>query len=90
MITLEDFQHKSSMDLGSSEKPTINPIVCIGTTGSIEVNVFTSTYKSDGVWHKRPCVEIAKVNSVQMRLMEVEAVIDLLQEAIAFWREEGM
>lgn len=76
------------MDLKPGTKPTINPIVCIGTANGIEVNAFTSTYKSDGVWHKRPCVEIRGMNSVQMLLPTVEAVIDLLQEALAFWREE--
>jgi len=66
----------------------MRPIICIGTTNGIDVNVFTSSYKADGTWHPRPCVEIRRMNSVQMLLPEVEAVIDLLQEALAFWREE--
>jgi len=66
----------------------MHPIICIGTTNGIDVNAFTSSYKADGVWHNRPCVEIRRMNSVQMRLPDVEAVIDLLQEALAYWQEE--
>ena len=63
-------------------------IVCIGTAGGIEVNAFVSKYKADGTWHNRPCVEIRRMNSVQMHLSEVRAVIDLLEEAVAHWQEE--
>jgi hypothetical protein len=72
-----------------SKSPPIRPIVCIGETNGIEVNVFASNYKADGVWYVRPCVEIRRMNSVQMLLPDVEAVIDLLQEALAYWQEEG-
>ena len=64
-------------------------IICIGTANGIDVNVFTSSYKSSGMWHHRPVVEIRRASSVQMLLPEVEAVINLLQEALAFWQEEG-
>lgn len=68
----------------------LKKVVCIGTHNGIDVNAFTSSYKDHGgVWHHRPCVEIRKANSVQMLLPDVWEVINLLEEAVAFWQEES-
>jgi len=64
-------------------------IICIGTCNGIDVNAYYSSYRKDGEWIQRPIVEIRRMNSVQMLLPEVEAVIDLLQEAMAHFREEN-
>jgi hypothetical protein len=61
----------------------LDDIVCIGVVKDIEVNV----YANKG--GKRPYVELRRHNGVQMHLSEVEDVIDLLSEAVAFWKEEG-
>jgi hypothetical protein len=69
--------------------PADKRIVTIGTTSGIDVNVFYAASYSNNVVSKMPIVEIRRANSIQMRLAEVEAVIELLQEALAYWREEG-
>lgn len=66
----------------------MDDIVCIGTTNGIDVNAYYTTSWHKGTPIKIPCVEIRRMNSVQMRLPEVEILIDLLQEAMAHWREE--
>ena len=64
--------------------------ICIGTSNGIDVNVYYTT-SWQGSWATRtPCVEIRRMNSIQMRLSEVEALIDLLQETLAYWQEEGV
>ena len=67
----------------------MDDIICIGTTNGIDVNAYYSSYRKDGEWIQRPIVEIRRMNSVQMVLPEVETVIDLLQEAMAHFREES-
>jgi hypothetical protein len=68
---------------GFSLSQELDDIICIGVVKDIEVNV----YANKG--GKRPCVELRRHNGVQMHLSEVEDVIDLLSEAVAFWKEEG-
>jgi len=67
----------------------MNSIVCIGVSNGIEVNAFYSTMVKDGKKIERPCVEIRGANGIQMHLSKVEGVIELLQEALEYWREEG-
>jgi hypothetical protein len=68
----------------------MKPIVCIGTINhNTEVNAYYSTMHKDGKKIERPCIEIRKMNSVQMLLQDVRPLIDLLEEAIAHFQEEG-
>jgi hypothetical protein len=68
----------------------MNPIACIGTANGIEVNAFYSTMFRDGEKIERPCVEIRGAVGIQMHLSKVEGLIELLQEAIEYWREEEL
>lgn len=67
----------------------MKPIICIGTADGIEVNAFFSTMYRNGEKIERPCVEIRGANGIQMHLSKVEGLIDLLQEAVAYWKDEG-
>ena len=67
----------------------LDDITCIGTSNGIDVNVYYTTHWREGDPVRIPCVEVRRMGSIQMRLPEVEAVIDLLQEALAHWQEEG-
>lgn len=69
----------------------MKPIVCIGTHEGIEVNAFYSTMiRHDGQRIERPCVEIRGSVGIQMHLSKVEGLIELLQEALEYWREEEL
>ena len=64
-------------------------IVTIGTTNGIAVNAYyVSNWCRGELVGGVPVVEICRASTIQMRLPEVEAVIDLLQEALAYWQEE--
>ena len=62
----------------------LNDIICIGTANSAEVNVYYGGTNRDV-----PVIEILCNGRVAMTLMQAEAVIDLVQEAMEHWREEG-
>jgi len=68
----------------------MKPVVCIGIHQGIEVNAFYSTMVKDGKKIERPCVEIRGAAGIQMHLSKVEGLIELLQEAIAYWHEEEL
>ena len=59
-------------------------IVCIGTASGVEVNA----YYSGTNWNV-PVVEVLCHGRVAMTLAQTEGAIDLLQEALAHWQEEG-
>ena len=62
----------------------LDEIICIGTANEAEVNAYYSGQKRDV-----PVIEILCNGRVAMTLAQTEGVIDLLQEAMEFWREEG-
>ena len=64
----------------------LDEIVCIGTANGVEVNV----YYSRGPKRNIPVIEILCHGRVAMTLAQTEGAIDLLQEALAYWQEEGM
>jgi hypothetical protein len=58
-------------------------IVCIGTSGGVEVNAYYTYY------HNTPVVELyGRTGRITLTLAEAEAVLDLVGEALAFWAEE--
>ena len=57
--------------------------------GAIEVNVYYSSMFKDGKRIDRPIIEIRRMNSVQFLLQDAPDVIELLQEAVEHWKEEG-
>jgi len=65
----------------------MDEVICIGVVNGIEVNAVNARYKANGTWRDQPCVEIRRANGVRMLLPELEMVIDLLQEALAYWQE---
>lgn len=62
----------------------LDEIVCIGTANSVEVNAYYSGQKRNV-----PVIEILCNGRVAMTLPQTEGAIDLLQEAMAYWHEEG-
>lgn len=62
----------------------LDEIICIGMASGVEVNVYYS-----GTNRNVPVIEILCNGRVAMTMPQTEGAIDLLQEAMAFWQEEG-
>lgn len=62
----------------------LEQIICIGTSNGVEVNAYYG-----GTERNVPVIEILCNGRVAMTMAQTEGVIDLLQEAMEFWREEA-
>ena len=62
----------------------LDHIICIGTSNGAEVNAYYGGTERDV-----PVIEILCNGRVAMNRAQAEGIIDLLQEAMEFWREEG-
>ena len=64
----------------------IDKIICIGVSDNVEVNAYWSPF-----YESKQIIEIMTSGGrIALTLAQAEAAIDLLQEAMAHWREEGM
>ena len=65
-------------------RPESDKIICIGTSQGIDVNFYRSAFG------RSPTIEImADTGRVTLAPVQIHELIDLLQEAEAFWLEEG-
>ena len=62
----------------------LEQIICIGMANGAEVNAYYGGSKQDV-----PVIEVLCNGRVAMTLAQAEGIIDLLQEAMAYWHEEG-
>jgi len=70
----------------AKDRPNRNDIICIGDNVGVQVNAYY------GGTTGKPIVEIRRPSgygSVALNLAQTQALMELLEEAMGFWFEEG-